>query len=101
MPNNLNTAFEDAARLTVRLVDHGHTPNEVSEAVLETLIRMSGESKVNIWHKGAGLNVASLVTLYRLYETGAGYRHARIYGDYELGRKKSKRERGVRFCSPG
>lgn len=87
MPNNGNTEFEDAAKLTVSLVDNGHTPNEVSDAVLERLIEMSAASQINIWHRETGLSVQSLAMLYRLYETGAGYRRARLYADYELGRK--------------
>ena len=43
MPNNGNTDYNDAAQLTVDLVDHGHTPDRVSEAVLETLIEMSAD----------------------------------------------------------
>jgi hypothetical protein len=82
------TNYDQAARLTVSLVDHGQTPNELSEAVLGKLIEMAAESKMNIWHRETGLSVASVTALYRLYETGAGYCHARIYADYELGRKK-------------
>ena len=88
MQNNGNTGYEDAAKLTVDLVDHSHTPDQVSDAVLETLIEMSGESLINIWHKETGLSVPSLTALYRLYEKGAGYRRSRKYGDYEAGRMK-------------
>ena len=92
MPNNGNTDYEDAAKLTVDLVDHSHTPNEVSDAVLEKLIVLSGESRISIWHRETGLSVESLAALYRLYETGAGYRRSRLYADYELGRLDSERQ---------
>lgn len=85
MPNNGNT-HEDAARLAVNLVDHGHTPDRISDAVLEMLIEMSAESQIDIWHRETGLSVVSLTALYRLYETGAGYRRSRLYADYEIGR---------------
>lgn len=85
MPDNTK-GYEDAARLTVDFVDHGHMPNELSEAILEKLIKMAGESKINIWHRETGLSVKSLAALYRLYETGSGYCHSRTYADYELGR---------------
>lgn len=92
MPNNGSTEFEDAAQLTVDLVDHGHTPDRVSEAVLETLIEMSAESQINIWHRETGLSKESLTALYRMYGTGAGYRRSRLYGDYEAGRLKRERD---------
>ena len=80
MPDNGDSGYEHAARLTVELVDHG-------QAVLESLILMAARSKMDIWHREAGLSVASLAALYRLYETGAGYCHSRVYAYYELGRK--------------
>ena len=94
MPNNGNTEYEDAAQLTVSLVDHNRTPDRISEAVLETLIEMSAESRVDIWHGETGLNVESLAALYGRHETGAGYRRSRLYGDYETGRKERERDRG-------
>jgi hypothetical protein len=94
MPNNGNTDYINAAQLTVDLVDHGHTPDRVSEAVLETLIEMSAESQINIWHTETGLSKESLAALYRKYETGAGYRHSRLYGDYEAGRLERERDKG-------
>jgi hypothetical protein len=94
MPNNRNTEYEGAAQLTVDLVDHGHTPDRVSDAVLETLIEMSAESRMNIWHRETGLSVESLAALYRMYETGAGYRRSRLYGDYEAGRIERERDSG-------
>jgi hypothetical protein len=87
MPNNGNT-HEGAAKLTVNLVDHAQTPDQVSDAVLEKLIEMSAESRINIWHRETGLSVVSLTALYRLYEIGAGYRRSRLYADYEIGRKE-------------
>jgi len=93
MPNNRNTAYRAAAQLTVSLVDHGHTPNEVSDAVLEKLIEMSAESQINIWHRETGLSVESLAALYRLYATGAGYRRSRLYANYEAGRLERERDK--------
>jgi len=96
MPNNGNTDYEAAAQLTVNLVDHSHTPNDLSEAVLETLIEMSAESQVDIWHRELGLSVESLAELYRLHETGAGYRRSRLYSDFETGRKARERNKTTR-----
>ena len=92
MPDNGNTDYEDAAQLTANLVDHGHTPDQVSEAVLEKLIELSAESQIDIWHRETGLSVESLAALYRLYKTGAGYRRSRLYADYEIGRKERERD---------
>jgi hypothetical protein len=94
MPDNRNTDYEGAAQLTVRLVDHAQTPDRISDAVLETLIEMSAESSVDVWHSETGLSVPSLAALYRLHETGAGYRRSRLYGDYEVGRKERERDGG-------
>jgi hypothetical protein len=88
MPNNGNTDYEDAAKATVALVDHSHTPDDISDAVLEKLIVMSHEKRINIWHEQTGLSLESLAALYRLYETGAGYRRSRLYGKYELERRR-------------
>jgi radical SAM superfamily enzyme len=92
MPNNGNTGFDGAAQLTADLVDHGHMPDCISDAVLETLIEMSAESQIEIWHRETGLSVASLAALYRLYDTGAGYRRSRLYSHYETERKKRERD---------
>ena len=92
MQNNSSTDYENAAKLTADLVDHNHTPNEVSEAVLEKLIEMSAESQINIWHEATGLSVESLTALYRLYEKGAGYRRSRLYANYEIGRLERERD---------
>jgi hypothetical protein len=94
MPDNRSTDYEGAAQATVELVDHAHTPDRVSDAVLETLIEMSAEARINIWHREKGLSVASLAALYRLYETGAGSRRSRLYADYEIGRKERERDNG-------
>ena len=86
MSDYRNTDFEGAAKATKRLVDHGNTPDNLSAVVLETLVEMSAESRINIWHRETGLSIESLAALYRLYETGAGYRAARRFGQYEAGR---------------
>jgi hypothetical protein len=91
MPKYRNN-YEDAAKATVALVDHNQTPNDISDVVLEKLIVMSAESQINIWHRETGLSVESLAALYRLYETGAGYRRSRLYADYEIGRIERERK---------
>jgi hypothetical protein len=92
MPNNRSTDYEGAAQATVELVGHARTPDRVSDAVLETLIEMSAESRIDIWHSETGLSVESIVALYRLYETGAGARRSRLYAAYEIGRQERERE---------
>jgi hypothetical protein len=86
MPDNRSTDYERAAQLTVDLVNHSHAPDRITDAILETLIEMSGESKINVWLLDAGLSFHGLAQLYSQYEIGAGYRRARLYGNYELGR---------------
>jgi hypothetical protein len=87
MPSNGSiTGYEQAAQLTVDLIDHSHTPNEISDVVLERLIEMSQEARISIWHEKTGIRVESLAALYRLYEIGAGYRRSRLYGEYDTGR---------------
>lgn len=54
MPDNRTTDYEGAAQLTVSLVDHAHTPDRISDAVLETLIEMSAESSIDVWHGETG-----------------------------------------------
>lgn len=90
MPDNRSTDHEGAAQLTVDLVNHLHAPDRITDAVLETLIEMAGESKINIWLLDAGLSPYGLAELYSQYEIGAGYRRARLYGNYELGRQKDE-----------
>ena len=98
MQNNGSKDYEGAAKATIDLVDHLQTPNELSDAVLETLIimaydtEMSKQTQINIWHRETGLSVESLAALYRLYETGAGYRRSRLYADYEVGRMERDHE---------
>jgi len=41
----------------------------------------------------AKVSKKSLAALYRLYETGKGYRRSRLYGDYETGRKERERDK--------
>ena len=89
MPNKDNiTGFEGAALLTVNLIDHSRTPNSVADAILETLIEMSAETKIGIWHESTGLSVEALSALYSLSETGLGYRRVRLYGAYEATRTR-------------
>lgn len=88
--NNITT-YEPAARATVDLLELTKTPDVVSDAILETLIEMSAETRINIWHKETGISVESLTALYSMYETGAGYRRLRLYGEYESGRLYRRR----------
>jgi hypothetical protein len=92
MSDYRNTDYKGAAKAIVDLVDHGNTPDQVSDAVLEKLIVLADESQINIWHRETGLSVESLAALYRLHETGAGYRRSRLYADYEIGRMERERE---------
>ena len=92
MHNNGSTDYEGAAKATRDLVDHLQTPNELSDAVLETLIVMAAESQINIWHRETGLSVKSLAAVYRLYQTGAGYRRSRLYASYEVGVREREKE---------
>jgi hypothetical protein len=57
MLDNRNTDYEGAAQLTVDLVNHSHTPDRITDAILETLIEMAGESEINIWLLDAGLSL--------------------------------------------
>jgi hypothetical protein len=98
MQRNGSTDYDGAAKATVDLGDHLQTPNELSDAVLETLIlmaydtEMSKPTRINIWHRETGLSIESLAALYRLYETGASYRRSRLYADYEIGRMERDHE---------
>ena len=92
MPKNGITAdHNSAALLTINLIDHSRTPDAVSDAILEMLIEMAAETRVNIWHSVNGLSVETLAALYSMYDTGAGYRRVRLYGEYEAGRLKRRR----------
>jgi hypothetical protein len=89
--NSNNTEYGkciEAAQKTIDLVDHSHTPDAISDVVLERLIEMSDESRISIWHEKTGLRVESLAALFTLYEKGAGYRRSRLYGEYEYGRRR-------------
>jgi len=98
MPSKDNTDFESAAILTVGLVDHASTPDELSEVILEALVDMvydieiNEQTRINIWHRETGLSVQSLAALYRMYETGAGYRRSRIYANYEIGVRERRKK---------
>lgn len=96
MPNKNSTKFYGsliAAQKTVDLIDHENTPDRISDAVLETLIEMSAESRIHIWHKATGISLISLAALYSLYEQGNGFRRSRLYGRYEDERREREQER--------
>jgi hypothetical protein len=89
MPKHRSTNYDKclvAAQCTIDLVNHRQMPDRISEAVLETLIEMSGESKMQIWHEKTGLHLETLASLYALHKRGAGYRRVRLYGRYEAAR---------------
>jgi hypothetical protein len=92
--NTLYDKCKVAAQRTIDLIDHRHTPDHVSDAVLETLVVMSAESRMQIWHEKTGISLETLAALYTLYERGAGYRRSRKYGRYET--KRLERERRER-----
>lgn len=102
MPNNGNTHFENAARLTIEFVDHESTPDELSEAVMGKLlemsyqVEMSQQTRINIWHRETGLSQEALATLYRLCETGAGYRRSRLYAEYQIGKMERENKNNCR-----
>lgn len=92
MPNKNNiTSYEPAAKTTVDLLEFSKTPDVLCDAILETLIDMSGETRINIWNKETGISVESLSALYSMFETGAGFRRMRLYGEYEAGRLYRRR----------
>jgi hypothetical protein len=86
-----------AAQRTIDLIDHRHTPDIITDAVLETLIVIAADSRMQIWSKKVGLGIDTLAALYTLYDRGAGYRRVRLYGLYEVSRlereRKERRER--------
>lgn len=101
MPHKNTTKYYGsliAAQRTVDLIDHENTPDRVSDAVLETLVEMSAESRIHIWHKVTGISLESLAVPYTLYEQGNGFRRSRLYGRYEDERREreieSKRNNG-------
>ena len=92
MPENRTIAgYEHAAKTTIELLELKQTPDVLSDAILETLIEMSGETRVSIWHKETGISAATLAALFSMYQTGAGYRRMRLYGEYEAGRIHRRR----------
>lgn len=93
MPDKDSTGHKGAALLTISLLEHSKTPDELSDIILEALIELSAENRVNIWHAELGLSEDSLAALYSMYDTGAGYRRMRLYGAYEAGRTKRSRRR--------
>ena len=82
-----------AAQCTIDLINHKQMPDRVSEAVLETLIEMSGESKMQVWNEKTGLHLETLAALYERHKRGAGYRRVRLYGSYETGRLEREAKR--------
>ena len=64
---------EQAAQSTVDLLEFKQTPDIISDAILETLIDMSAESRIGIWHAETGISVASLAALYSMYERGRAF----------------------------
>ena len=85
-----------AAQCTIDLINHKQMPDRISEAVLETLIEMSGESKMQIWNEKTGLHLETLAALYTRQKRGAGYRRVRLYGGYETARlaREAKKRKG-------
>src|SRR6476659_1257997 len=87
LPENRTVAgYELAAKTTIDLLELKQTPDVLSDAILETLIEMSAETRVSMWHKETGISAATLAALYSVFVTGAGYRRMRLYGEYEAGR---------------
>jgi hypothetical protein len=86
-----------AAQRAIDLLDNRHTPDAITDAVLETLIEIAAESRMQIWHKTTGVHLETLAALFTLHKRGAGYRRVRIYGLYEVSRlereRKERRER--------
>lgn len=94
MPNYRSTDYDKctvAAQRTIDLIDHPQTPNVISDAILETLIEMSAESRMHIWRERIGLSLETVAALFTLYERGAGYRRVRLYGRHEAQRRKRER----------
>ena len=96
MPKKGNTPYHKClvtAEQTINLIDHRHTPDRITDAILETLIEMSAESRIHIWHEATGISLETLAALYSLYERGNGYRRSRVYGKYESDRREREHER--------
>jgi hypothetical protein len=102
MPNNDNiTGYEHVAQTTIELLEYSKTPDLLSDAILEKLIEMSHETRINIWHAETGINLQTLAALYSMYETGAGHHRMRLYGEYEAGRVHRRRLKIDRLPSKG
>ncbi|HXQ37870.1 MAG TPA: hypothetical protein VN843_27935 [Anaerolineales bacterium] len=85
------TSYTPVAQTTIDLLEFSKTPDVLCDAILETLIELSAETRINIWNKETGISVESLAALYSMYETGAGFRRMRLYGEYEAGRLYRRR----------
>lgn len=81
-----------SAQRTIDLIDNPHMPDVISDAVLETLIVIAADRRMQIWNKATGLSLETLAALYTLYARGAGYRRVRLYGRYEVERLEHERE---------
>ena len=95
MPKKGNTPYHKClvtAQQTIDLIDHRQTPDRVSDAILEALIKISAEYRINICREKLGLSLETLAALYSVLKRGAGYRRVRVYGDYEAGRLKREYE---------
>jgi hypothetical protein len=89
--NNTIAGYEQVAQSTVDLIEFKQTPDLLSDAILETLIEMSAESKANVWHRETGISVPTLGAMFSMYAAGAGFRRMRLYGEYEAGRLHRRR----------
>lgn len=45
-----------AAQRTIDLVDHKYVPDNITDAVLETLIQIAAKFRMQIWNKETGLH---------------------------------------------
>lgn len=99
MPEKGNTPYHKclvSAQQTINLINHRHTPDRVCDAILNVLIAMSAEYRVNIWEEKTGLNLETLAALYSLLERGGGRRIFRVHADDEarLRRERQRQNRG-------
>ena len=95
MPKKGNTAYHKClvtAQQTIDLIDHRHTPDYISDAVIEALIEMSADSLLQIWDKETGISLTTLAALYSLQKRGAGRRRVRLYAQYEVERLERERK---------
>jgi hypothetical protein len=84
-----------AAQRTIDLIDCRYVPDRITDAVLETLIEISAESRMQIWHEKTGVNLETLAALFTLHKRGAGHRHVRLYGWYEATRLKREHQERI------